>query len=61
VRGEEGELGFVLSLGFENVQLFERTVEGAIEVALVTGQQGEALVVIGDLFCHLAQDGVRRD
>jgi hypothetical protein len=39
-------LGFVLSLGLKNVQLPEGAVEGAIEVALIAGQQGEALVVI---------------
>jgi hypothetical protein len=41
-------LGFVLAPGFQNGQLLEGTVEGAIEVALVTGEQREALVVIGE-------------
>jgi hypothetical protein len=55
MRGGSLGLGFVLSLGFafglrtggpKNVQLLEGAVERTIEVALVTGQQGEALSAI---------------
>jgi len=34
----------------ENIELFEGPVEGAIEVALVTGQQGQTLTTIGQHF-----------
>jgi hypothetical protein len=40
--------GFVLSLGFQNGKLLERPVEGTVEVALVTGEQGEALTAVGE-------------
>jgi hypothetical protein len=39
----------------KNVELLERTIEGAVEVAFVTGKESEALIAIGKFLKHPGQ------